>query len=196
MAYDSADTRARILAAAVEEFSTYGLAGARIDRICETSGANKRSVYVYYTSKELLFSAALHQVIGEVVEAVPLTEDDLPGYAARMFDHLIEHPAALRMHLWRQLERPELGPDAGDVYAEKMASMTAAATPGQLPPVDLLVFITGLAQSWILTPRDLLAAADVGDPFAAERLAMHRTAIIDAARRLCAPTPNAEPGPV
>jgi AcrR family transcriptional regulator len=194
MAYDSADTRARILAAAVEEFSTYGLAGARIDRICETSGANKRSVYVYYTNKELLFSAALHHVIGEVVEAVPLTEDDLPGYAARMFDHLIEHPAALRMHLWRQLERPELGPDAADVYAEKMASMTAASTPGQLPPLDLLVFITGLAQSWILTPRDLLAAADVGDPFAAERLAAHRTAIIDAARRLCAPAPNAEPG--
>ncbi|MFG1783832.1 TetR family transcriptional regulator [Rhodococcus oryzae] len=189
MAYDSAATRAKILAAAIEEFSAYGLAGARIDRIAEAAGANKRSIYVYYTNKELLFSAALHEVISQVNEALPLTEDDLPGYAAGMFDYLIAHPAALRMHLWRQLERPELGPDAADVYSQKMASMTAGSIAGQLPPTDLLVFITGLAQSWILTPRDLLTAVDGGDPFAAERLAAHRAAIVQAARRLCAPAP-------
>ncbi|MEU9877159.1 TetR/AcrR family transcriptional regulator [Streptomyces phaeochromogenes] len=191
MPYDSAATRARILAAAIEEFSAYGLAGARVDRIAEAADANKRSIYVYYTNKELLFSATLHEVISRVNEAVPLTEDDLPGYAARMFDHLIAHPAALRMHLWRQLERPELGPDAADVYSQKMAGMKAASTVGQLPPTDLLVFITGLAQSWILTPRDLLTAADGGDPFAAERLAAHRAAIVEAARRLCEPAPQA-----
>jgi AcrR family transcriptional regulator len=195
MAYDSAETRARILAAAIEEFTAHGLAGARIDRIAEAAGANKRSIYVYYTNKELLFSAALHEVITRVGKAVPLTEDDLPGYAARMFDHLLEHPAALRMHLWRQLERPELGPDAAEVYAEKMAAMTTASTTGGLPPTDLLVFITGLAQSWILAPRDLLTAADGGDPFTAERLAAHRAAVVDAARRLCAPAPNAETDP-
>lgn len=196
MAYDSAATRAKILRAAIEEFSASGFAGARIDRIAEVSGANKRSIYVYYTNKELLFAAALHEVITELNDAVPLTEDDLPGYAGRMFDYLTRHPAALRMHLWRQLERPELGPDAADVYSEKMARMTADPAAGQLPSTDLLVLITGLTQSWVLAPRDLLTAADGSDPYRPERLAEHRAVVVEAARRLCAPAPEAAVGPV
>lgn len=90
-----------------------------------------------------------------------------PGYAGRMFDYLTRHPAALRMHLWRQLERPELGPDAADVYSEKMARMTADSAAGQLPSTDLLVLITGLTQSWVLAPRDLLTAADGSRPLPA-----------------------------
>ena len=96
MPRDSAATRARILAAAVTEFSAYGLAGARIDRIAEMAVANKRSIYVYYRSKEGLFYAALQRVIGELTEAVPVTEDDLPGYAGRMFDHLVDQTGATR----------------------------------------------------------------------------------------------------
>jgi AcrR family transcriptional regulator len=195
MAYDSAATRAKILRAAIEEFSASGFAGARIYRIAEVSGANKRSIYVYYTNKELLFAAALHKVISELNDAVPLTEDDLPEYAGRMFDYLTQHPAALRMHLWRQLERPELGPDAADVYSEKMARMTADSAAGQLPSTDLLVLITGLTQSWVLAPRDLLTAVEGTDPYRPERLAEHRAVIVEAARRLCAPAPKAAAGP-
>jgi AcrR family transcriptional regulator len=194
MAYDSAATRAKILGAAIEEFSAYGFAGARIERIAEAAGANKRSIYVYYTNKELLFAAALHKVISELNDAVPLTEDDLPEYSGRMFDYLTQHPAALRMHLWRQLERPELGPDAADVYSEKMARMTADSAAGQLPSTDLLVLITGLTQSWVLAPRDLLTATDGADPYRPERLAEHRAVIVEAARRLCAPDPKAAVG--
>ncbi|MGW6522856.1 TetR family transcriptional regulator [Streptomyces sp. NPDC054962] len=188
MPYDSAATRSKILAAAIEEFSDHGFAGARIDRIAEAADANKRSIYVYYTNKELLFAAALHRVINELNEAVPLTEDDLPGYAGRMFDHLTQRPAALRMHLWRQLERPELGPDAADVYSQKMASMTKESSAAHLPPTDLLVLITGLTQSWILAPRDLLTAVSTADPYRPERLAEHRAVVVEAARRLCAPS--------
>lgn len=79
MPRDSAATRARILDAAIEEFSAFGLAGARIDRIAAAADANKRSIYVYFESKERLFTAALHRVIEELVAVVPLTEDDLPG---------------------------------------------------------------------------------------------------------------------
>ncbi len=48
MVRDAAATRARILAAAVGEFAEFGEAGARIDRIAEAAGANKRSIYVYF----------------------------------------------------------------------------------------------------------------------------------------------------
>ena len=194
MVRDSAATRNRILEAAIEKFSAYGLAGARVHRIAEAAGANQRSIYVYFESKELLFSAALHLVISDLVEAVPLTEEDLPGYAGRMFDYLLDHPEALRMSMWRHLERPAEGPDTTDVYAEKVEAMTRGSGEGSsltasgLPPTDLLVLVQGLASSWLTSPVDLLAA-DSDDPYSSERLAAHRASVVEAARRLCAPTP-------
>lgn len=188
---DSAATRSRILDAAISEFAAHGLAGARVARVAEAAGANQRSIYVYFGSKEGLFDAALRTVISDLVEAVPLTEDDLPGYAGRMFDYLLEQPEALRMSMWRHLERPASGPDVSDVYAEKVGAMARGGgdlTTSGLAPTDLLVLVQGLASAWLISPEDLLTA-DGSDPRSPERLAIHRAAIVEAARRLCAPSP-------
>src|SRR5436190_14273930 len=56
---DAERTRSAILAAATEEFARAGLGGARVDRIAERAGANKRMLYYYFGSKEDLFLAAL-----------------------------------------------------------------------------------------------------------------------------------------
>ena len=200
MPRDAAATRNRILEAAIGEFAAYGLAGARVGRIAEASGANQRSIYVYFESKEGLFNAALHRVISDLVEAVPLTEEDLPGYAGRLFDHVLAHPEALRMGMWRHLERPAAGPDVAEVYARKVEAMAqgsggqggptaGGAKAGGLPPTDLLVLVQGLASSWLTSPADLLAAGGA-DPYSSDRLAVHRAAIVEAARRLCAPAPR------
>jgi AcrR family transcriptional regulator len=180
-------TRTRILDAASEEFSAYGLAGARIDRIAEAAAANKRSIYVYFKSKEKLFDAALHHVLTKMIEDVPLTEDDLPGYAGRLFDYHLVRPQGFRMNTWRQLERPASGPDAGDMYSNKIAALAGARANRTIAPADLLVLINGLAYSWLMSPRDLLRA-DGSDPDSATRLAQHRAAIVEAARRMCEPS--------
>jgi AcrR family transcriptional regulator len=187
-ARDSTATRARILDAAIAEFTTHGLAGARIDRVAEAAGANKRSIYVYYENKELLFNAALHRVLSDLTAAVPLTEDDLPGYAGRMFDYTLAHPQAIRMSMWRKLERPAAGPNDSEVYAEKIATMATGrtGTTSGLPPTDLIVLIFGIAAAWHICPDDLLSA-DGSDPTSAERIAVHRAALVEAARRVCAP---------
>ena len=56
---DPARTRSRILDAATVEFARYGLGGARVDRIAERAGANKRMLYYYFGDKDGLFLAAL-----------------------------------------------------------------------------------------------------------------------------------------
>ena len=58
---DRADqTRARILEAAVNEFSAKsGLAGARTEQIAEAAGVNKALLYYYFQSKQALYDAAL-----------------------------------------------------------------------------------------------------------------------------------------
>lgn len=183
MPRDSEATRARILDAAIEEFSAYGLAGARVDRIAAAAEANKRSIYVYFESKEKLFDAALHRVLTKMIEDVPLTEDDLPGYAGRLFDYHQVRPQGFRMNTWRQLERPTSGPDAGPMYAKKIDTLGGSSTRHAISPADLLVLINGLAYSWLLSPRDLLRA-DGSDPDSSARLAEHRAAIVEAARRM------------
>lgn len=58
----SAETRARILDAALSEFSAKGLAGARTEQIAVAAGVNKALLYYYFESKEGLYSAALEMV--------------------------------------------------------------------------------------------------------------------------------------
>lgn len=187
MARDSAATRARILEAAVTEFAAYGVAGARIDRIADTASANKRSIYVYFGSKEGLFDATLHHVITAMTEAVPLTEEDLPGYAGRLFDYVLEHPEGWRLSMWRQLERPEAGPDDSDIFAGKIATMHRSTVPDSgLPPTDLIALVMSLTVAWFINPTPLLTA-DGSDLASPERIAVHRASIVEAARRICTP---------
>ncbi|MFF0401120.1 TetR/AcrR family transcriptional regulator [Streptomyces sp. NPDC005248] len=60
-----------LLAAATTEFAQYGLAGARIDRIAERAGANKRLLYVYFGDKDELFTAVLKHQVGKLAEETP-----------------------------------------------------------------------------------------------------------------------------
>lgn len=62
----SAETRARILDAALREFARDGLAGARTERIAEAAGVNKALIYYYFESKDKLYSAALEMIAGKV----------------------------------------------------------------------------------------------------------------------------------
>ncbi len=59
-------TRADILASARAEFAKAGLSGARVDKIAENSGANKRMIYHYFGSKEELFAAVVEEAYGDI----------------------------------------------------------------------------------------------------------------------------------
>jgi hypothetical protein len=49
---DPEGTRRRILEAATQRFSTYGLSGARVDAIATAADTNERMLYYYFESKE------------------------------------------------------------------------------------------------------------------------------------------------
>lgn len=50
-----ADTKERIMQAALEIFSLHGFEGARMEKIASKVGINKASLYFYFKSKEQLF---------------------------------------------------------------------------------------------------------------------------------------------
>lgn len=177
MPYDAAATRLRLVDAAVREFSAHGLAGARVDRIAHYAQANKRAIYDYFTNKEGLFDAAINRVVQALNDSVPLRENDLPRYVAELFDYLQAQPEAVRMLSWQRLERPAVGPRLTDAFLAHLAAVPGA---GPIAPVDLVILTIGLANAWHLTGPDL-AEGDATDP---ARIATHRAAVIEAARRL------------
>jgi AcrR family transcriptional regulator len=59
-------TRDDILRSARAEFAKAGLSGARVDKIAENSGANKRMIYHYFGSKEQLFAAVVEDAYGDI----------------------------------------------------------------------------------------------------------------------------------
>src|SRR2546428_10987492 len=109
-------TKQRILAAASEEFSRHGFAGARIDRIAELAGANKRMIYAYFGDKDRLYESLMELRIAEWAEAVPFTPDDLGAYAAARFDYMRANPDVRRLAAWRTFERSNPTPVERAVY--------------------------------------------------------------------------------
>ena len=58
---DADRSQSSLLAAARDEFAEHGLGGARMDRIAERAGLNKRLIYYYFEDKDKLFQAVLEQ---------------------------------------------------------------------------------------------------------------------------------------
>src|ERR1700726_400392 len=98
-------TKERILEAAMEEFSAYGIAGARVDRIAENAGCNKNLIYIYFKNKETLFTTTMDKHLARVYEELPFTPEDLPGFAARVFDFAMAHPDLMQLLAWSGLEQ-------------------------------------------------------------------------------------------
>jgi AcrR family transcriptional regulator len=96
---DAEATRARILAAATQEFARYGLAGARGDRVARAARSSERMVYYYFGSKEKLFRAVLEASYLSLQQAERSVHlDDLePAQALAEFcrfvwRYYLEHP--------------------------------------------------------------------------------------------------------
>src|SRR4051794_20030066 len=97
-------TKERILEAAMAEFSAYGVAGARVDRIAKTAGCNKNLIYVYFENKETLFTTVLDKHLSRVYSDQVPTPEDLPAQTGRVFDFAMRNPDLMRLLAWSNLE--------------------------------------------------------------------------------------------
>src|SRR5687768_15349793 len=93
-----------ILAAARDEFAEFGLGGARMDRIAERAGLNKRLIYYYFEDKEKLFQAVLEHAYREIREEehkLHLLDLDPPAAVRRLVEftwtYYLEHPEFLTL---------------------------------------------------------------------------------------------------
>jgi AcrR family transcriptional regulator len=109
-------TRARILAAALKEFSAKGFAGARVGRIARRARINKRMLYHYFGNKHDLFREILGQKLGKRMAWATAAPDDPAEGLTYWFDIACEDPGWVRLMQWEALEA---GPRALTRQAER-----------------------------------------------------------------------------
>jgi len=135
---DAEATRARILAAATNEFARYGLAGARGDRVARAARSSERMVYYYFGSKEKLFREVLEASYLSLQRAERSVHlDDLePAQALDEFCRFV----------WRYyLEHPEF---IGLVNTENLHRASHLKQSPQL--MELVAPIVGLLQGLLV----------------------------------------------
>ena len=150
---DPERTRQKILAAATEEFSRYGLGGARVDRIAARAGANKRMLYYYFRHKDNLFLAALERCYSDIRAAERGLELEHlePRRALRRlveftWDYFLAHPEFMtllnseNLHKGRHVRRSRSVPEMHMPLVETLRSVLrrgedAPAVAHRIPPV-------------------------------------------------------------
>lgn len=176
-ARDAAATRGRLLDAATVEYAEHGLAGARVDRIAVAAESNKQLIYAYFGNKRQLFDAVIESRVVNLIESVPFTADDLPGYAIRLRAFNRANPQLMRLVLWHTLECPgELNSLAISVESNtrKLTELQSAQQRGvvsdRLPAAQLLMQILALVHGDVLAD-DRFAVDDDSLTIAVRRLA-------------------------
>ena len=172
-----------ILAAARDEFAEYGLGGARMDRIAERAGLNKRLIYYYFEDKEKLFEAVLEQAYLHIREAERVLKllDLKPADAIRRlveftWNYYLDHPEFLtllnsaNLHKARHLQGSERVREMNSPLIAMLGEILERGRKegsfrGGIDPVQLYVSIAALSYFYLsnsftlssIFGRDLLA---------------------------------------
>ena len=161
-ARNPADTKERILVAAIREFSEYGFLGARVERIVHGSDISMRMLYHYFKNKESLYVAVLERVYQDV--RITEQQVDLGGSSpeeaiARLVDftftHFAENPDLINLVMVENLlkgeylKRSELVPSMSRQLQESMKEiLDQGARDGifraDIDPVQLWISIFSL----------------------------------------------------
>jgi AcrR family transcriptional regulator len=172
---DADRSQSLILAAARDEFAEHGLGGARVDRIAERAGLNKRLIYYYFEDKEKLFQAVLEHAyrhIREEEEKLRLTDLDPPTAVRRLieftWDYYLRHPEFLtllnsaNLHRARHLAESRRARELNSPVIETLATVLERGRRegtfrGGVDPVQLYVSIAGLAYFYLSNSHTLSA---------------------------------------
>jgi AcrR family transcriptional regulator len=158
---DPGRTKQSILASATAEFARYGLGGARVDRIAERAGANKRMLYYYFGDKDRLFLAALEERYAHIRNAERSLElehldprEALERLVEFTWTYFLEHPEFLtllnseNLHKGRHLKHSKRVREMHSTLVETLRTVLRRGAAQGLfrkgvDPVQLYISIAG-----------------------------------------------------
>lgn len=167
--------REAILGIAFDEFAAHGFSGASLNRIIETAGISKGSMYYYFDDKEDLYAHVARIELGRVFESVgplpvPAVKDPdafwstLEEYYDRVMSAFATSTklAALARDWLLASASPKLQQEQKEMESALVPWFEQALTVGQriravrkdVPPALLIAVVFGMGQamdSWLLT---------------------------------------------
>jgi TetR/AcrR family transcriptional regulator len=212
---DAEASRQAILRAAAREFAAEGVAGARMQQIAREAGVNKALLHYYFRDKETLHGAVLDSVFAglsrRVQEALaqPLPpRQKILAFAGAHFDYIAASPISPRLvqqemtragrrgspHL-KRIVRKYLRP----VQKQVLEALHEGIQSGEFRRVHPQHFLFSMValNVFYFSSRIFIGMLAGGNPFAPERIAERRAAVMDqisAALFVPAKSPRAERG--
>jgi AcrR family transcriptional regulator len=168
-------SQSTILAAARAEFAEHGLGGARMDRIAERAGLNKRLIYYYFEDKDRLFQAVLEQTYRDIrdeerrLNLLALKPADAVRRLVEFtWDYYLAHPEFLSLlnsenlqgarHLESSQRAREMNSPLIATLGEILERGRKEGTfRGGVDPLQLYVSIAGLSYFYISNQHTLSA---------------------------------------
>ena len=169
------DSRDRILQAARQEFAAHGLGGARVDRISEQAGINKRMLYHYFGNKDDLFGAVLeanyaHKRASE--QAMRLENEEPREAIGKLvtltWNYYIDHPEFMNLlnsanlHQARHVQASSTVKEMRNPFIHMIGNIldngvkAGVFKPG-VDPVQLYISIAGLSYFYLSNQHTLSA---------------------------------------
>lgn len=189
---DPERTRARLLKTGIRLFSARGFHGVSVDEIVAAAKVNKRMVYHYFGSKEVLYLEALTEVFSRLAEPeldavanVAAPDEKLRRLLDAYFEFLDANPEFVRLLLWENLDDGRhlaANPErlSKNPFVERFRAIIEEGVKKRIfrAPRDtrhLLVNIIGICFIYHSNRHSLAASMGVGDD-AAERKARREQA--------------------
>ena len=190
-------TRAAILKAALHEFASEGVAGARTEEIARAAGVNKALLYYYFRDKESLYGAVIDDVFQNMRERLLgiLNSDLAPrakltAYVGTHFDYIAsepEYPRLVQQEMMRagRQKSPHLKRIAQSyfhpVYTRLIELLEEGMAARDFRKVDPRRFAVMMAAAVVHYFNSLPLAQLMGnhDPLAPECVAAQREAVLD-----------------
>jgi AcrR family transcriptional regulator len=175
---DPVRSQQSILEAAKLEFAEYGLGGARVDRIADRSGFNKRLIYYYFSNKEQLFTAVLeasYEDIRSAERALQLNALEPTEAIKRLttftWNYYLKNPQFLtllnseNLHQGKHIAKSQPAKTTNSALIEGLGQIlelgrVEGTFRGGIDPLQLYISIAGLAYFYLSNQHTLSAIFD------------------------------------
>ena len=198
--------RKEILHLAIDVFGEAGYAGARIDEVARRVGIRRPSILYHFPDKQSLYSAAVSEVVTDIVNRVLATEklpgDRLEAISDAWVDFVIDRPNAARVLLRQMIDADPVSIQSTQAPVRALLASIQSAIGerlelGSKKTVDATEFILILSSTslvWVAS-RSAIEGALGLDTLSPQSIQRHRRTLHALTRQLLAAADEAATAP-